>query len=395
MPKLPVRCLILAFLAWAGLGADVAFAQGFTTSVPSAILIDAGTNTVLFEKGADDFAKPASTVKILTAELIFQALAEGKLKPDDEFTVSEHAWRTGGAPAGGSAMFLALNSRARVEDLVRGLVIQSGNDAAITLAEGLAGSEESFVTRMNKRGAELGLVKSRFGNPWGMDGPDQKVTAREMAKLAAHIIKTYPQFYGYFGEKEFTWNKIRQQNRNPLLTMSIGADGLKTGNIDKESGYGLVGSATQDGRRLIVAIYGAKSAKERAEEARKLLQWGFRNFEEKELFKAGEPIGPAQVYGGTQGSVGLTAKEDIKVLLPRGANERLMGKIVYEGPVLAPVEAGTVVGRLEIKRGNAVVLEQPLQTAESVEQGSLPRRAFDAIYESAAAAIHQKLSGKK
>ncbi len=395
MPKFQLQFLILALLALAGLGGDSAWAQGFQTSVPSAILIDAGTNTVLFEKGADDFAKPASTVKILTAELIFQALAEDKLKLDDQFTVSEHAWRTGGAPAGGSAMFLPLNSTARVEDLLRGLVIQSGNDAAITLAEGLAGSEESFVTRMNKRGAELGLVKSRFGNPWGMDGPDQKVTAREMAKLAAHIIKTYPKFYGYFGEKEFTWNKIRQQNRNPLLTMSIGADGLKTGNIDKESGYGLVGSATQDGRRLIVAIYGAKSAKERAEEARKLLQWGFRNFEEKELFKAGEPIGPAQVYGGTQGSVGLTAKEDIKVLLPRGANERLMGKIVYEGPVLAPVEAGTVVGRLEIKRGNAVVLEQPLQTAESVEQGSLPRRAFDAIYESAAAAIHQKLSGKK
>jgi len=395
LPKFSVRCLILAVLAWAGLGADFASAQGFQTSVPSAILIDAGTNTVLFEKGADDFAKPASTVKILTAELIFQALAEGKLKLEDEFTVSEHAWRTGGAPAGGSAMFLPLNSSARVEDLVRGLVIQSGNDAAITLAEGLAGSEEAFVTRMNKRAAELGLVKSRFGNPWGMDGPDQKVTAREMAKLAAHIVKTYPQYYGYFGEKEFTWNKIRQQNRNPLLTMSIGADGLKTGNIDKESGYGLVGSATQDGRRLIVAIYGAKSAKERAEEARKLLQWGFRNFEEKELFKAGEPIGPAQVYGGTQGSVELTAKEDIKVLLPRGSNERLMGKIVYEGPVLAPVEAGAAVGRLEVKRGNAVVLEQPLQTAEAVEQGSLPRRAFDAIYESAAAAIHQKLSGKK
>jgi D-alanyl-D-alanine carboxypeptidase (penicillin-binding protein 5/6) len=228
-----------------------------------------------------------------------------------------------------------------------------------------------------------------------MDGPDQKVTTREMAKLAAHMIKTYPEYYRYFGEKEYTWNKIRQQNRNPLLTMSIGADGLKTGNIDKDSGYGLVGSATQDGRRLIVAVYGAKSAKERAEEARKLLQWGFRNFEEKELFKAGEPVGPAQVYGGTQGSVELVAKEDVKVLLPRGANERLMGKIVYEGPVLAPVEAGAPVGRLEVKRGNSVVLEQPLQTAESVEQGSLPRRAFDAIYESAAAAIHQKLSGKK
>ena len=305
MPKFPGLHFILTLFAFWVLGAAPSRAQNFQTSVPHAILIDAGTNTVLFEKGADDYAKPASTVKILTAELIFQALAEGRLHLDDEFTVSEHAWRTGGAPAGGSAMFLALNSRVRVEDLIRGLVIQSGNDAAITLAEGLAGAEESFVTRMNKRAAELGLVKSRFGNPWGMDGPDQKVTAREMAKLAAHMIKTYPEYYRYFGEKEYTWNKIRQQNRNPLLTMSIGADGLKTGNIDKDSGYGLVGSATQDGRRLIVAVYGAKSAKERAEEARKLLQWGFRNFEEKELFKAGEPIGPAQVYGGTKGSVEL------------------------------------------------------------------------------------------
>lgn len=395
MQKFPFRHLILSLCVSAGLGAPLARADNFQTSVPNAILIDAGTDTVLFEKGADDYAKPASTVKILTAELIFQALAEDKLHLDDEFTVSEHAWRTGGAPAGGSAMFLPLNSRARVEDLIRGMVIQSGNDAAITLAEGLAGSEEAFVARMNKRGDELGLVKSRFGNPWGMDGPDQKVTAREMAKLAAHIIKTYPQFYKYFGEKEFTWNKIRQQNRNQLLTMSIGADGLKTGHIDKNSGYGLVGSATQEGRRLIVAVYGAKTAKERAEEARKLLQWGFRNFEEKDLFKAGETVGPAQVYGGTKGSVELTAKEDIRVLLPRGATDRLMGKIIYEGPVLAPVEAGMPVGRLEVKRGSAVVLERPLQTAESVEQGSLPRRAFDAIYESAAAAIHQKLSGKK
>ncbi|MGD9543129.1 MAG: D-alanyl-D-alanine carboxypeptidase family protein [Methylocystis sp.] len=390
-----MRHLILTLFALAGLCAPPARAQSIQTSVPSAILIDAGTNTVLFEKNADDFQKPASTVKILTAELIFQALAEGNLKLDDQFTVSEYAWRTGGAPAGGSAMFLPLHSNARVEDLLRGLVIQSGNDAAITLAEGFAGSEEAFVMRMNKRAGELGLVKSSFGNPWGKDGPFQKVTAREMAKLAAHIIKTYPQYYGYFGEKEFTWNKIRQQNRNPLLTMSLGADGLKTGNIDKASGYGLIGSAAQEGRRLIVAIYGAKSSKERADEARKLLQWGFRNFEEKELFKAGETVGPAQVYGGTKGSVELTAKDDIRVLLPRGGTERLFGKIVYEGPVLAPVEEGKPVGRLEVKRGNAVVLEQPLQTAESIEQGSLPRRAFDAIYESAAAAIHKKLSGKK
>jgi D-alanyl-D-alanine carboxypeptidase (penicillin-binding protein 5/6) len=369
-------------------------AEPLQTSVPQAILIDAGTNTVLFEKGADEFATPASTVKILTAELIFRELAEGRLKLTDIYPVSEYAWRNGGAPAGGTAMFLKVNSSASVEDLLRGLVIDSGNDAALVLAEGSAGSEEAFVIRMNKRAAELGLTKSRFGNPWGKPSDDQKVTAREMAKLAQHVIQTYPDYYKYFGEKEFTWNNIRQQNRNPLLTMSIGADGLKTGNIDKGD-FGLVGSAVQDGRRLVVAVYGAKTAKERAEEARKLLQWGFRNFEEKELFKAGETIGPAQVYGGAQGSVDLVSKTDVKVLLPRGATEKISGKIVYEGPVLAPVTEGQAVGKLEIRRGANVVLEQPLQTSQSIEEGSLSRRAFDAVYEYAAGKIHEKLAAKK
>jgi D-alanyl-D-alanine carboxypeptidase (penicillin-binding protein 5/6) len=220
------------------------------------------------------------------------------------------------------------------------------------------------------------------------------VTAREMAKLALYVIKTYPDYYKYFGEKEFTWNNIRQQNRNPLLTMSIGADGLKTGNIEKND-FGLVGSAVEDGRRLIVAVYGAKTAKERAEEARKLLQWGFRNFEEKDLYKAGEPIGPAQVYGGTKGSIELVSKTDVKVLLPRSSSEKLSGKIVYEGPVIAPVESGQKLGKLEIKRGSTVVLEQPLEAAEAIDEGSLPRRAFDAVYEYAAAKIHEKLSARK
>jgi D-alanyl-D-alanine carboxypeptidase (penicillin-binding protein 5/6) len=377
------------------LGVSRAVAEGFQTSAPYAILIDADTQTVLFEKGADNFVTPASTVKIMTAELVFRELAEGRLKLDDEFPVSEYAWRTGGAPAGGSAMFLQLNSRVRVEDLIRGLVIDSGNDAAITLAEGVAGSEDAFVSRMNKRAQELGLTKSVFGNPWGKAGPDQKVTPREMVKLAAYVIKTYPEYYKYFGEKEFTWNKIHQLNRNPLLAMSIGADGLKTGNID-DSGYGIVGSAVSDGRRLIVALYGAKSAKERAEEARKLLQWGFRNFEEKLLFKAGETVGDAQVYGGTQTRVPLISKSDVKVLLPRGgSNERLTGKIVYQGPLIAPIEAGATVARIEVKRGPAVVLEQKLETAEAVEQGSLPRRAFDAAWEYAAGAISAKLSKKQ
>jgi D-alanyl-D-alanine carboxypeptidase (penicillin-binding protein 5/6) len=374
--------------------ADAARAQAFQTSAPQAILIDAGTNTVLFEKGADDFVTPASTVKILTAEMIFHELAEGRLKLADEFTVSEYAWRNGGAPAGGSAMFLKVNSRASVQDLLRGLVIESGNDAALVLAEGVAGSEEAFVMRMNKRASELGLSKSRFGNPWGKASDDQKVTPREMVKLALHVIQTYPDYYKYFGEKEFVWNNIRQQNRNPLLTMSIGADGLKTGNIEKGE-FGIVGSAVEEGRRLIVAVYGAKTAKERAEEARKLLQWGFRNFEEKALFKAGETIGPAQIYGGAKGSVELTSKTDVKVLLQRASSEKLSGKIVYEGPVIAPVEAGQKIGRLEIKRGAAIVLEQPLEAADAVPEGSLSGRAFDAIYEYAAAKIHDKLAAKK
>jgi serine-type D-Ala-D-Ala carboxypeptidase (penicillin-binding protein 5/6) len=384
--------IILFFFS--ALVAGAVSAQPFQTTVPQAILIDAATNTVLFEKGADELATPASTVKILTAEIVFRELAEGRLKLTDQFPVSEYAWRNGGAPAGGSAMFLKVNSSASVEDLLRGLVIDSGNDAALVLAEGLAGSEEGFVVRMNKRAGELGLVKSRFGNPWGKAGDDQKVTAREMAKLAQHVIDTYPAYYKYFGEKEFTWNNIRQQNRNPLLTMSIGADGLKTGNIEKGE-FGLVGSAVQDGRRLIVAVYGAKTAKERAEEARKLLAWGFRNFEERELFKAGEAVGPAQIYGGAQGSVELRSARDVKVLLPRGATERLTGKIVYEGPVIAPVADGQKIGKLEIKRGSSVVLEQPLEASAAVEEGSLPRRAFDAVYEYAAAKIHEKLLAKK
>ena len=387
--------LYIAVVARLLLAADApAWAQGFQTSFPSAIFIDAGSGAVLYEKAPDELVSPASTVKIMTAELVFRELADGRLKLDDEFVVSEHAWRDGGTRAGGSAMFLQVNSHVRVEDLIRGLVVDSGNDAAITLAEGVAGAEEAFVMRMNKRGSELGLTKSSFGNPWGQAGPDQKVTARDMARLADHVIKTYPDYYRYFGEKEFLWNKIKQSNRNPLLTMSIGVDGLKTGNIDEKSGFGIVASAVEEGRRLILAAYGARTAKDRAEEARKLLQWGFRNFEEKDLFKAGETVGSAQVYGGVKGSVALAAEQDIKALLQRGSSEKLSGRIVYEGPVVAPIEAGAKIGRVEIKRGALVVLDMPLVAAESVEEGPLYKRAFDAAYEYAASAIHVRLTKK-
>jgi D-alanyl-D-alanine carboxypeptidase (penicillin-binding protein 5/6) len=324
---------------------------------------------------------------------VFREIKEGRINLDTKFTVSEHAWRTGGAGAGGSSMFAQLNSQIRVEDLLRGLVVQSGNDAAIVFAEALAGSESGFGDMMTRRARELGMEKSNFRNPWGRFDPNQKVTAREMAFLADHVIRTYPDLYKYFGEKEFTWNKIKQANRNPLLFMELGADGLKTGYIE-DSGYGLVGSALQNGQRLIVVVNGCKTAKERAEEARKLLQWGFRAFEPKTIFIAGEPVGSAKVYGGERGDVPLLASGPVKILLPRGSGEKLSGRIVYNGPLIAPIAEGAEVGRLKIMRGQTLALDLPLTTGDSVAVGSLPRRALDASLEYATILFRKYVSKK-
>jgi serine-type D-Ala-D-Ala carboxypeptidase (penicillin-binding protein 5/6) len=386
------RILGVAFFAVL-CAADITCAQTIQTSAPHAILMDADTQSVLFEKDADAPVIPASTVKVMTAEVVFHELVEGRIKLDDEFLITQNAWRTGGAPARASSMFAAVNSRIRVEDLIRGLVIDSGNDAAIALAEGVAGSERAFATLMMKRGRELGLTRSIFTNSWGKDDPEQKVTPREMTLLAAHVIATYPDYYKYFGEKEFTWNKIRQTNRNPLLTMDIGADGLKTGNIDA-SGYGLVGSAVQNGQRLILALYGSASAKERAEEARKLFLWGFRSFESKTIFAAGETIGFARVYGGASFETPLVAEREVKILSPRVDAEKFTGRIVYNGPLMAPVDGGKEVARLKVFRGSIEVLDLPLKTAAAVEVGSLPRRAMDAGLEYVGG-LFQKYVGSK
>lgn len=371
-----IAALIFAALLVFGAGPAGA-EQAFQTNVPSAILIDADSQTVLFEKNADAPETPASTAKIMTAELIFRALAQGHLKLDDTFQVSENAWRTGGAMARGSTMFAALNSSVRVEDLIRGLVIVSGNDAAIVLAEGTAGSEGAFATRMTERARELGLTHTTFTNPWGQDDPDQKVTARDMANLAAYIIRTYPQYYRYFSEKDFTWDKIKQPNRNPLLTMDIGADGLKTGNIDN-SGYGIVASAVQNGQRLILAIYGARTAKERETEAVRIFQWGFRSFESRTLFKPGEIVGYADVYGGSTGYEPLVSDRPVRVLIPRDSEDKLHGQIVYTGPLIAPVSAGHEVAHLRVFRGSSAILDLPLKTSTNIGVGSLQRRAMDA-----------------
>ena len=355
-------------------------AQAFQTSAPFALVMDYDTRTVLFEKAADDLMAPASTAKIMTAEVIFSALAEKRLKLDDEFIISENAWRKGGSAAGGSTMFALVNSKVRIEDLLRGLIIDSGNDAAIALAEGFAGSEDAFAAVMTKRARDIGMTRSTFTNPWGRGDPGQRVTAREMAILAAHIIQTYPDYYKFFGEREFNWNKVRQQNRNPLLTMDIGADGLKTGNIE-ESGFGLVGSAIQGGQRVIVVVNGLKTANDRKDEARKLIQWGLRSFEAKILFNAGDVVGSAKVYGGASFETPLIANGPVKVLIPRGSTERLTAKIVYQGPLVAPVEEGKEVARLKITRGTVQALDIPLKTQTAVETGPLWHRALDAALE--------------
>jgi D-alanyl-D-alanine carboxypeptidase (penicillin-binding protein 5/6) len=357
----------------------LARAQTFQTSAPFALLMDYESGAILFEKNADGQMAPASTSKLMAAEIVFQELKEGRLKLDDQFEVSENAWRTGGAPSHGSAMFLTLHSNVRIEDLLRGLVIESGNDAAIALAEGVAGTEENFVALMNKRAAELGMTRSTFANAWGRSDPRERVTPRDMARLAAHIIAEYPGYYRYFGEREFTWNKIRQLNRNPLLTMDIGADGLKTGEI-AESGFGLVGSAVQNGQRLIVVVNGLKTAADRAEESRKLLDWGFRSFDARTLFQPGDVVGQAQVYGGALGEVPLVTDKTVKVFAKVLRTRPPAHSIPASSArwVSVPVAEGQETGRLVIWRGQSEVLEIPLRTGASVATGTLTQRALDA-----------------
>lgn len=354
--------------------------EGYQTAAAHAILIEADSGSVLFEKAADDLIPPASLSKLMTQEVVFNEIRQGRLKPTTEFIVSTNAWRRGGAPSHTSSMFIPIHSKVSVDDLLHGAIIQSANDACITLAEGISGNESAFAELMTKRARELGLTKSTFGNSTGLPDPRQLMTSRELAKLARHIIETYPDYYKYYGEREFTWNKIRQFNRNPLLALNIGADGLKTG-FTKEAGYGLVGSAVQNGLRLIVVVNGLRSEKERADEAKKMLDWGFHNFQSGLLFAEGQEIAQAKLYGGAKGQVPLTAGKEVRLMVPRGSRDKIIARVVYSGPVRAPVQEGQKIGTLKVWRGESVVLEVPLQAGESVATGSMPGRAFDAATE--------------
>lgn len=375
------RTVAVFIVACAGFfAAASAQSQSFQTQAPYAILVDADSGTVLFEKAADELFAPASMAKLMTVELVFRELQQGRITMDTEFTISENAWRKGGGRADGSSMFAPLNSSIKVSDLLRGIIVQSGNDASIAVAEGIAGTEENFARMMTERARELGLTKSTFRNSTGYSHPEQKVTAREIAKLAMHLIDTYPEYYKIYSEREFTWNKIRQQNRNPLLAEFPGADGLKTGYLE-ESGYALAGSAVQNDQRLVMVVSGLKTIRDRAAEARKLLDYGFRAFESRQLFAQGETVGEAQVFGGDRRSLPLVSPKPIRVLFPRGSNERLTARIVYTGPLRAPVEKGAQVARLEVMRGDTQALDLPLYAGDDVQTGTLSQRALDGLLE--------------
>jgi D-alanyl-D-alanine carboxypeptidase (penicillin-binding protein 5/6) len=383
-----IAALVVAAVAWGGMvyaaNQSVQGAKkeegGFDADAPTAILIEASSGSVLWEKNADEMRAPSSMMKLMTAEVVFHAIKQGDIKLTDEYHVSENAWRKGGAPSGTSTMFAAIHSKIAVDDLLHGAIIPSGNDACMVLAEGIAGNERAFADIMTKRARELGMTQSTFGNSNGLPDPANKMTVRELAKLARYVILTYPEFYKLFGEKEFTWNKIRQQNRNPLLNSLEGADGLKTG-YTKEGGYGMVGSAVQNGIRLIVVVNGLEDPDDRATEAKKMLEWGFRSFEARTLFAAEQPVGYAKVFGGDSRSVKLSSPEPIKVMVPKNGSEKLIARVVYNGPVKAPIEPGQPVGVVRVWRGTNLAVEAPVYAAEAVGRGSTMRRAIDGASE--------------
>lgn len=360
----------------------------YVTKAEHAILMDADSGAVLFQKDADELTPPASMSKLMTLAVVFKALKEGVLNLSDEITMSENAWRTGGAPSGTSAMFVPINSKVTVEELLQGIIVQSGNDACIALAEALAGSESGFARVLTNEARRIGLEKSTFQNSTGLPAEGHMMTMRELARLTRFLIKEYPDRFAMFAQKEFRYRKHRFFNRNKLLFLDIGADGMKTG-YTEASGYGIVGTAVQDGKRLIVAVNGLKSGNDRVEEARKLLEWGFRSFGSFELFGADQVVGSARVWGGDRFYVPLVGKNGVSVVLPRyPANQRLRAEIIYKGPLKPPVRQGDQVATLRITSSTSAVSEVPLYAKADVGKGGVMRQGLDSLIHLALGWIH-------
>lgn len=340
----------------------------YESAARAAFVVDVGTGTVLFQKDADTPLPPASMSKLMTLYMLFEALRDGRVTMDTQFGVSRKAH-----VMGGSKMFLAEGSRVAVKDLIPGIIVGSGNDACVVVAEGLAGSEEAFARLMNQRAQSLGMSGSTFANASGWPHPAQRMSMRDLAFLGRQMVTEFPEYYGYFSQEEFTWEEITQRNRNPLLGLGIGADGLKTGHTE-EAGYGLVGSAVVGSRRIVFVVSGLDSAAERARESEQITNWAFRQFVEKKLVEDGAELGRAAVWMGDQPDIGLVAPQDMTVLLPALSQDNLDAEISYRSPLEAPISKGDVVATLIIQREGMADAELPLVSDRDVARGGfLPR----------------------
>jgi len=337
-------------------------APSFDTTAKEAIVIDYQTHAVMYAKNADERIPTASLSKIMTAYTVYGYLVDGKAKLDDMLPVSEAAWRTGG-----SKMFVPYPGEVKVDDLLRGMIIQSGNDACVVLAEGLAGSQQAFVEKMNENAKKLGLKDSHYADVNGLPSPDHYMSVRDLATLTWHLIHDYPQFYHYEAQKDFTYNGIKQGNRNPLLYKDLGADGVKTGHTE-EAGYSLVGSAVRNGRRVIIVLAGMNSMKERAEEGERVLDWAYRESSNYTIVKQGATIDDAPVWMGVAQQVPVAPAKDVLVTLARGDRKNVKVTAVYDGMVKAPVTKGETVGKLIIAMPDGAPIDVPLQATQAVDR---------------------------
>ncbi len=371
MNKAARRLSVVCLAVFALMGATGA--QAIDTSAREAFLMDMTTGEALLDKNADTPMPPASMSKLMTMYLLFERIKQGALSLDDEFLVSENAWRKGGAESGSSTMFLKPNQRVKVEDLIRGIIVQSGNDACIVVAEALAGTEDAFAEQMTEKARELGMARSVFRNATGWPHPEHLMTPRDLAILARRLISDFPVLYRYYSEREFTFNGIRQFNRNPLLTRLPGADGLKTG-YTSVAGYGLTATVKRGDRRLILVVNGLENKKVRRSEPQRLLEWGLRQFKNYALFKTGEEIQKADVWLGEAGQVPLLINEDIVLTIPRTARDKMTVTVRYQSPIAAPVMEGRKVADLEIAVPGRDTMTVPLVAGATVPRLGLVGR---------------------
>ena len=370
--------ILLAFMLALPFGANAA--ETIDTKAPTAFLYEPGSGTILFAKDADKPFSPGSLTKVMTAATVFDALENGALTGDQLCKVSEHAWRTGGAPSRTSTMFAAIKSEIAVDDLLKGLLVHNANDAAIILAECLDGSENAFAERMTKLAVSIGMTNSRFSNPTGFETADNQTTVRDQTRLAEYVLEQHPKRYATFAIPEFTWNKIFQRNKNPLLGEIRNLDGLGGGNHSVD-GFSGLGSVERGGRRIIAAVAGLRSDKHRLQTLKEVVEGAWEFFAVQTIFSAGDTVAEGRVYGGVSGDVPLITQTDVDVFLPRGEALDYRLRVVYEGPLLAPVPKGAPAGELRVIGKDGIIYRAPLVTANDVPKDEMLGRALDGLQE--------------